>query len=176
MAPAAGPGWEEPTSQSYPKFLSGSDYVFTPRTSSVGGSAYDGLAFLRPLELYCHGTSDVPRRVASKAISLAADYSAHLSRYGVIRFDRTSTLTDKNHNLAWTGPPYGRTARSSVAPVCIRHPFGQRLLPEDVVHFEPISSVFVLPWIRRSALRSELCSWLFCPYSCLLKTAKLALP
>jgi len=33
LAPAAGPGWEEPTSQSYPKFLSGSDYVFTPRTN-----------------------------------------------------------------------------------------------------------------------------------------------
>jgi len=50
------------------------------------------------------------------AISLAAKF-ARLSRYGVIRFDRTSTLTDKNHNMTWTGPPYGRTARSRVAPV-----------------------------------------------------------
>ena len=39
-----------------------------------------------------------------------------------------------------------------VAPVCIRHPFGQRVLPEDVVHFEPISSVSVLPWIEEVPL------------------------
>jgi len=70
-----------------------------PALSSVGGSAYDGLAFLWPLELCCHGTSDVPRRVASKAISLRRRNICALSRYGVIRFDRTPTLTDKNHNL-----------------------------------------------------------------------------
>ena len=36
-----------------------------PHFPSMGGSAYDGLAFLRPLELCCRDTSDVPRRVAS---------------------------------------------------------------------------------------------------------------
>ena len=64
----------------------------------------------------------VPRRrnvmshATALAISLAAIF-ARLSRYGVIRFDRASTVTDKNHNPTWTGPPYGRTARSRVAPV-----------------------------------------------------------
>ena len=44
MAPAAGPGWEEPTSQLYPGFLPELDYVFTPK--HIGGSAYDGQALL----------------------------------------------------------------------------------------------------------------------------------
>jgi hypothetical protein len=37
------------------------------------------------------------------------------------------------------------------------------VLPEDVVHFEPISSVFVLPWTEIVPLGAELCSWLFLP-------------
>src|SRR5690348_14239048 len=36
-------------------------------------------------------------RAAALAISLAAIF-ARLSRYGVIRFDRSPSLTDKNHN------------------------------------------------------------------------------
>src|SRR5579863_7168144 len=44
------------------------------------------------------------------------------------------------------------------------------MLPEDVGHFEPV--ICLCPSMdRRSALWSELCSWLFCPCSCLLKTA-----
>ena len=87
----------------------------------------------------------VPRRrnvmshATALAISLAAIF-ARLSRYGVIRFDRASTVTDKNHNPTWTGPPYGRTARSRVAPVASAF-FRQRMLPEDVGHFEPCLSL-----------------------------------
>jgi len=98
-----------------------------------------------------------------------------LSRYGVIRFDRSPFLTDKNHDPGVDQPALWQDSPLAwVAPVCIRHPFGQRVLPEDVFRFRTFSSVFVLPWIGDSALWSELCSWLFCPYSCLLKTAKLA--
>jgi len=58
-----------------------------PALSSVGGSAYDGLAFLWPLELCCRDTSDVPRRATAYAISLAADIlrtSVVTGSYGLI--------------------------------------------------------------------------------------------
>lgn len=43
MAPAAGPGWEEPTSQLYPRLRTELDYVFT--LPHEEGSAYDDQAF-----------------------------------------------------------------------------------------------------------------------------------
>jgi len=56
LAPAAGPGWEEPTSQPYPKFLSGSDYVFTLLAQK--GSACDAQAWTHT-RADCRTTSDV---------------------------------------------------------------------------------------------------------------------
>ena len=86
MAPAAGPGWEEPTSQSYRKFLSGSDYVFT--LSGREGSAYDGLS-LFPLRRAIRFLS---RHVGTCLVVWRLPSSSHLitrfcalSRYGVIR-------------------------------------------------------------------------------------------
>jgi hypothetical protein len=101
-----------------------------------------------------------------------------LSRYGVIRFDRSSYLTmDKNHNTDQDrpSPMAGRPIRPCVAPVCIRHPFGQRLLPEDVQFIRTFESVSVLPWIEEVPLGANFvlgCSVPICLFRCMLMQLK----
>ena len=56
MAPAAGPGWEEPTSQSIPPSLAGSDYVFT-HAHSAWGRRMIARTFSRPHD-FCPGASE----------------------------------------------------------------------------------------------------------------------
>ncbi len=97
MAPAAGPGWEEPTSQLYPRFRTELDYVFTHE--ALVGSAYDGDAMLAHPRLVSQsvGTECVPCGM----LELAArpSHYAHfcaLSRYGV-----TTERSDLS-NLRWT--------------------------------------------------------------------------
>jgi hypothetical protein len=119
LAPAAGPGWEEPTSQSYRKFLSGSDYVFTPRTSSIGGSAYDGAAFCGRPSCVVTARRNVPRRTAAWAISLRRRYFCALSRYGVIRFDRPSTRWTKTTTRQRQARPMAGLPVAVLRP-CIR--------------------------------------------------------
>jgi len=70
LAPAAGPGWEEPTSQSDLRFLPGLDYVFTlphflrPPCEDLEqrrGWRMMTRSLSRPPD-FCRDTSDVPRR------------------------------------------------------------------------------------------------------------------
>lgn len=82
MAPAAGPGWEEPTSQPFPKFLSGSDYVFTLCSK---GSAYDSLRSFSSQAIIVAPRRHVQWRVVwhPREPSHLASVDA-ISRYGVI--------------------------------------------------------------------------------------------
>jgi hypothetical protein len=89
LAPAAGPGWEEPTSQLYPRFLPELDYVFT-HEHSWGRRMIASLVLAHPkLVSQPVGTDRVPlRRIPRAMFELAAKPShyAHfcaLSRYGV---------------------------------------------------------------------------------------------
>jgi hypothetical protein len=159
LAPAAGPGWEEPTSQSYRKFLSGSDYVFTPRTSSIGGSAYDGAAFCGRPSCVVTARRNVPRRTAAWAISLRRRYSARsvvTGSYGLI----VLLPVGQDRNATKTGPPYGRTARSRVAPV---HPlpFDSKDAAGRCSSFEPLSLSSI---VEEVPLERTLFVAVCCPY------------
>jgi hypothetical protein len=118
----------------------------------------------------------VGRAASSGGLShlIAPQIFCALSRYGVIRFDRSFYLRwTKTTTSAWTSPPNGRIAR--ILGCARLHPlsFVSVCCRKMLILFEPFIC-FCPSMDRRSALRSELCSWLFCPYSCLLKTAKLA--
>jgi hypothetical protein len=115
----------------------------------------------------------VGRAASSGVLShlIGRRYSAHLSRYGVIRFDRSPSLTDKNHDpgvdqpALWQDSPLARVAPVASAilsdSVCCR---------KMLFVFEPF--ICLCPSMDGdSALRSELCSWLFCcPYRCQLSS------
>jgi len=141
-------------------FPFGSDYVFTPRTSSVGGSAYDDQDLFEAAWFVSHdvGTSWVMRQPRPSHWPQNLRASVVTGSYGLIVLLpwRTKTTTWHGQARPMAGPP--------VAVLRPLHPpsFRTACAAGRCRSFRTfVSSVFVLPLDRRSALRSELCSWLF---------------
>jgi hypothetical protein len=121
LAPAAGPGWEEPTSQSYPKFLSGLDYVFTlPHFPSKEGLAYDDWKPFRATRFLSQhvgraaSSSDFASAISSRTSLRAQSLRGHMGRSFL-------PVIDKPQLWSITGPLYVGRQPSIVAPACIRH-------------------------------------------------------
>jgi hypothetical protein len=98
LAPAAGPGWEEPTSQLYPRLRTELDYVFT--LQHLEGSACDDRSFYWRTRGYCRtaserGVSQSLARPGMPELALRAISLRHSARSvvtGSQRIGRTSTL------------------------------------------------------------------------------------
>jgi hypothetical protein len=121
LAPAAGPGWEEPTSQSDPKFLSGLDYVFTlPHFLSKEGLAYDDWKPFRATRFLSRhvgraaSSSDFASAISSRTSLRAQSLRGHMGRSFL-------PVIDKPQLWSITGPLYVGRQPSIVAPACIRH-------------------------------------------------------
>jgi len=86
LAPAAGPGWEEPTSQLCPGLRPELDYVFTPAHN--GGSAYDDRSSEWRTRAYVATRRNVTRpsrdtRACPPSHLITHIFFCALSRYGV---------------------------------------------------------------------------------------------
>jgi hypothetical protein len=157
LAPAAGPGWEEPTSQSYRTSLFGSDYVFTPAHFARGRRM-----IARRFPSFCCDTSDVPRVSPSHRATV------------LLRAQSLRGHTDCRPSTCWTKI---RNRRSPACSIAGRLIFGRarlhppsftdsEMLPEDVIHFRTIC----LCPISKKKCPLERTSGCFA-HSCLLKAA-----
>jgi hypothetical protein len=110
-----------------------------PALPSIGGSAYDGLRLVRATRFRLSHHVGTRRAAWQLRPSHWPHDYARLSRYGVIRIDRPSTCWTKTTTNSHR--PALSLDGSSWSRPCIRHPLGQRMLPGDVVHFEPYLSL-----------------------------------